>query len=83
MMKFWKRNSQLVDKKGSFKESELERIQEEMNSFDKYFSYMKTSIPCFNEDRNEIQKQCFFLNLFNFLVLYQISVLMISNPDAI
>lgn len=43
---------------------------------------MKTTEPNFsNED--EIPKQCFFLNLFNFLILYHLAVHLLSNPDAV
>ena len=43
---------------------------------------MKTSEPSFS-DKDDIDKQVFFLNLFNFMVLYQLSILMISNPEAV
>ena len=36
----------------------------------------------YDEALNAI-KQAFFLNIINFLILYQLAVLMVSNPEAI
>ena len=51
-----------------------------MGGFNKYLKYIKYAIPQFP---NEEAKQAFFLNLYNFMVLYKLAVLMISNPDAV
>jgi len=42
---------------------------------------LKSVKPIFKDC--DIAKQCFFLNIFNFLVLYQLAVLMLTNPDAV
>jgi hypothetical protein len=28
-------------------------------------------------------KMCFFLNIYNFLVLYNLTILLVSNPEAV
>jgi hypothetical protein len=78
---FWRTYSKYVDKRGYFKECELKNIQDYMTKFDKYFQYLKVTNPDFKD--NEDIKQSFFLNLVNFLTLYKLSVLLISNPEAI
>eukprot|EP00347_Sterkiella_histriomuscorum_P015495 403356815 len=80
MIDFWSQNSQFVEKRGAFKEKELTRIQSELQKFDKYFTYLKDNHP---ELGDETQKQVFFLNLFNFLVMYYLALNMMSNPEAI
>ena len=39
--------------------------------------------PRFNNDNSNVEKQCFFLNLLNFLVLYSLSEQMISNQESV
>jgi nitrous oxide reductase accessory protein NosL len=45
ILRFWEANAQYVDKKGAFKESELETIQQELKNYSKYFKLLQYSEP--------------------------------------
>lgn len=56
MFRFWRKNSKYCSKNGSFKESELNRIQVELSYFqEKYINPLKISEPSFPEN-DEIPK---------------------------
>ena len=59
----------------------MTRVQEELKVFDISFEVLKTYEPDFKND--ERAKQSFYLNIYNFLILYKIAVLMICEPEAI
>ncbi|CDW84178.1 UNKNOWN [Stylonychia lemnae] len=79
---FWKKNSKFAEKRGSFNEKELPSVQKDLERFDRYFSHLRNTEPIFCED-DDIVKQCFFVNLFNFLILYQLAVIHLCNPEAV
>lgn len=96
IQEFWKRHHPMIDhRKCRFKEESLPSVQRKLEEFDKYLSQLKKPLKLepTSEDLAFFQgnmseavdalKQSFFLNLCNFMILYQLALLLISNPEAI
>lgn len=66
---------------GGFERNEIPRIKKELIEFEDLLNFFRKRRPDFKDD--DITKQVFLLNTFNYLILYKMAVLMVCSPEAI
>ncbi len=94
--KFWQVHSANIEHgKYRFKEEKLTEIVDELEKYQKYFDQLKIKIYCHPSEAEQIefkgtykevqdrQKMSFLLNIFNFLVMYDLAIAFLSSPDAV
>ena len=85
MIKFWKRFAPFIESSGNFSDKEIPKLQEKLLRVEKYMDKLYACEPKFGQDDHplETEKQVFFLNLFNALVLYNLALQMVSNIETV
>lgn len=83
MERFWIDNIQYVAEKPlGFLKSEVERIKQDLIKFEEKLQKLEKIRPYFRDDQDDLRKQAFLLNIFNFLVLHKFALLLLNGPEA-